>query len=288
LDDKPVSVKIVTDSTADLPPGVAAELGITEVPLYVKFGDAVYRDRVDITSDEFFSRLASDPVMPVTLSPTPQDFADVYRAVSKDADAIVSIHISSKMSETCENAIKGREIANVSCPIEIIDSLWVSAALGMLVMDAAGSALAGVKYESIVKAVTDTIPRIDYLGMFENLGYLSRGGRIGKAKAFLGTVLGVKLLLTITHGEFIPVDRVYSYKKASDMIYNFVKTAGKLQEIAVVHGTLPDDAQTLADRLKSILPGERINIIRLGPVIGTHVGPGMVGAVVRLKSPGQA
>ena len=281
-------VKIVTDSTADLPAGVASELGITEVPLYVKFGDAVYRDRVDITSDEFFSRLESDPLMPTTLPPTPQDFAEVYRAVSKDADAIVSIHISSKMSETCASAIKGKELSNVNCPIEIIDSLWVSAALGMLVMDAARSALAGVKYESIVKTVIDTIPRIDYLGMFDDLGYLSRGGRIGKAKAFLGTVLGMKLLLTIAHGEFIPVDKVYSRNKAFEMIYNFVKTAGKLQEIAVVHSTLPDDAQALADRLKSILPGERINIIRHEPGIGVHVGPGTVGAVVRSKMPGQA
>jgi DegV family protein with EDD domain len=283
-----MTVKIVTDSTADLPPGVASELGITEVPLYIKFGDAVYRDRVDITSDEFFSRLESGSILPTTSPPTPQDFADVYRTVSKDADAIVSIHISSKMSETCASAIKGKELSKVNCPIEIIDSLWVSAALGMLVMDAARSALAGVKYESIVKTVMETIPRIDYLGMFDDLGYLSRGGRIGKAKAFLGTVLGVKLLLTIAYGEFIPVDMVYSYKKAFDMIYQLARTAGKLQEIAVVHSTFPDDAQALADRLKAILPGERINIIRHGPGIGVHVGPGTVGAVIRSKPPGQA
>ena len=281
-------VKIVTDSTADLPAGLASELGITEVPLYVKFGDAVYRDKVDITSEEFFSRLESDPILPTTLPPTPQDFADVYRTVSKDADAIVSIHISSKMSETCESAIKGKELSGINCPIEIIDSLWVSAALGMLVMDAARSAIAGVKYESIVKTVIETIPRIDYLGMFDDLGYLSRGGRIGKAKAFMGTVLGVKLLLTIAHGEFLPSDKVHSRNKALDRICEFVRTAGKLQEIAVVHSTLPDDAQALADRLKSILPGERINIIRHGPGIGVHVGPGTVGAVVRGKAPGQA
>jgi DegV family protein with EDD domain len=283
-----MTVKIVTDSTADLPPGVASELGIAEVPLYVKFGGNVYRDRVDITSDEFFSRLESGSLMPITLPPTPQDFADVYRTVSKDADAIVSIHISSKMSETCASAIKGKELSKVNCPIEIVDSLWVSAALGMLVMDAARSALAGGKYGSIVQTVIETIPRIDYLGMFDDLGYLSRGGRIGKAKAFLGTVVGVKLLLTIAHGEFIPVDKVYSRKKAIDMIYELARTAGKLQEIAVVHSTLPDDAQVLADRLKSILPGERINIIRHGPGIGVHVGPGTVGAVVRSKTLGQA
>ena len=281
-------VKIVTDSTADLPAGVASELGITEVPLYVKFGDAVYRDRVDITSDEFFSRLESDSILPTTSPPTPQDFADVYRAVSKDADAIVSIHISSKMSETCENAIKGKELSKVNCPIEIVDSLWVSAALGMLVMDAARSALAGKKYEDIAKTAIETIPRIDYLGMFDDLKYLSRGGRIGKAKAFLGTVLGMKLMLSIAYGEFIPVDRVYSYKKAFEMIYEFARTAGKLQEIAVVHSILPDDAQALADRLSTILPGEHINIIRHGPGIGVHVGPGTVGAVVRSKTPGQA
>ena len=281
-------VKIVTDSTADLPAGLASELGITEVPLYVKFGDAVYRDRVNITSEEFFSRLESDPILPTTSPPTPHDFADVYRTVSKDADAIVSIHISGKMSETYKNAIKGKELSKVNCPIEIVDSLWVSAALGMLVMEAARSALAGKQYEYIVKTVIETIPRIDYLGMFDDLKYLSHGGRIGKAKAFLGTVLGMKLMLSIAYGEFIPVDRVYSYKKAFEMIYEFARTAGKLQEIAVVHSTLPDDAQALADRIQSILPGERINIIRHGPGIGVHVGPGTVGAVVRSRTPGQA
>ncbi|MFA5054761.1 MAG: DegV family protein [Dehalococcoidia bacterium] len=281
-----MTVKIVTDSTADLPPDVAGELGITEVPLYVKFGDDVYRDRIDISSDELFSRLGSDPILPTTLPPTPQDFADAYRTASKDADAIVSIHISSKMSETCENAMKGRDIANVGCPVEVVDSLWVSAALGMLVTDAARGAIAGKKYDDIVSSVKDNIPKIDYLGIFDNLDYLNRGGRIGKAKAFLGTVMGVKLLLTIGDGEFLPFDRVYSYNKALDRLRQFVVTAGKLKEIAVVHSAVPDDAELLAGRIKSILHREPvpINIVNMGPVLGVHVGPGTLGAVIRLKT----
>ncbi|MFA5367798.1 MAG: DegV family protein [Dehalococcoidia bacterium] len=281
-----MAVKIVTDSTADLQPGVAVELGIKEVPLYVKFENDVYRDRVDISSDELFSRMERDPVMPVTLPPTPQDFADIYRAAAKDADAIVSIHISSKMSETCENAIRGRELAGVACPVEIIDSMWVSAALGMLVTDAARNAMAGKKYDDIVKSVKDSIPRIDYLGMFDNLDYLSRGGRIGKAKAFLGTVIGIKLLLTIGDGEFLPSDRVYGYNKALDRLRQFVVTAGRLKEVAVVHSDMPDDADLLAGRIKSILHIDPVpvNIVSLGPVLGVHVGPGTLGAVIQLKS----
>jgi len=159
----------------------------------------------------------------------------------------------------------------------------------MLVMDAAKSALAGKKYEDIAKAVTDTMPRIDYLGMLEDLEYLSRGGRIGKAKAFLGTVVGVKILLTIGNGEFLPSNTVYSYNKALESLRQFVMKAGKLQEVAIVHSTLPDNAQLLADRINSIFHSDPVpvNIVRLGPVIGVHVGPGTVGAVVRLKAPGQ-
>ena len=121
-----MAFEIVTDSTADLPPQLARELGITVVPVYVRFGDNVYRDRVDISEDEFYQRLLHDPIYPSTTQPTPQDFADVYKKLSKEADGVISIHISSKLSGTYNSALRGKELVEKVCPIEVIDSQGTS------------------------------------------------------------------------------------------------------------------------------------------------------------------
>lgn len=129
-----MKIKIVTDSTADLPPRLAEELGITVVPVYVRFGNDVYRDRTDISEDEFYQRLQSDPTLLTTEPPTPQDFAAVYQKLSQEADGIISIHLSSKLSATSNSALRGKKLANVECPIEVIDSQLVTMGLGLLVM----------------------------------------------------------------------------------------------------------------------------------------------------------
>ena len=117
-----MTIKVVTDSSADLPAQLVEELGITVVPLYVRFGEEVYRDRVDISEDEFYQRLVRDPVHPSTTQPTPQDFTNVYQKLSKEADGIISIHISGKLSGTCSSALQGRELVEKGCPIEVVDS----------------------------------------------------------------------------------------------------------------------------------------------------------------------
>jgi DegV family protein with EDD domain len=117
-----MTVKIVTDSTADLPVKLAEELGIAVVPVYIRFGEKVYRDRVDISEDEFYQRLLHDPIHPNTTQPSPQDFADVYEKLSKDADSIVSIHLTSKLSGTYNSAVQGKKMVKNKCPIEVIDT----------------------------------------------------------------------------------------------------------------------------------------------------------------------
>ncbi|GAI35226.1 unnamed protein product, partial [marine sediment metagenome] len=117
-----MTVKIVTDSSADLPPQLAQQLGITVVPLYVRFGSEVYRERVDISDDEFYQRLLHGPTHPVTIQPSPQDFVNAYQELSPEADGIVSIHISSKLSGTCNSALQGKEMTDKGCPIEVVDS----------------------------------------------------------------------------------------------------------------------------------------------------------------------
>jgi hypothetical protein len=134
-----LTIKIVTDSTADLPPQLAKELGITIVPVYVRFGDKVYRDRVDISEDEFYHRLLHDHIHPSTTQPSPQDFVDVYKDLAQQADGIISIHVSSKLSGTYNSALLGKELVEKECPIEVIDSqvlttLYVALGTGILDM----------------------------------------------------------------------------------------------------------------------------------------------------------
>jgi DegV family protein with EDD domain len=269
-----MAVKIVTGSTADLPPGVAEELGITVVPLYVRFGDKLYRDRVDISEDEFYDRLVHDPVHPGTSQPTPQDFAVVYKELAKDADGILSIHISGKLSGTCHSALGAKQLLEGSCPIEVIDSQWTSIALGLIAMKLADGAKTGKGLQELAAEAKALIPDIHYLGFFDTLKYLQLGGRIGKAQSLLGSLLNVKPLLTLKEGEFLPIGRVRTYSKAKDRLFEFVKDGGKLDDVAVVHSTTPDEAEAMANRLGSLFDRKKILIARLGPVLGTHAGPG--------------
>jgi DegV family protein with EDD domain len=267
-------IKIVTDSTADLPPGVAEELGITVVPLYVRFGDKLYRDRIDISEDEFYDRLVHDPIHPGTSQPTPNDFAFVYRELAKEADGIISIHISSKLSGTCGSALSGKQMFEGPCRIEVIDSMWTSIALGYLAMRAAAGAKEGKSIQELLKEINSLIPNLHYLGFFDTLKYMQLGGRIGKAQSLMGSVLNVKPLLTLKDGEFLPAGRVRTYSKAKERLFEFVKDGGQIEIALVVHSTTPDEAQAMADRLSSLIDRDKIIIARLGPVLGTHAGPG--------------
>jgi len=274
-------VKIVTDSSADLSPQLAQELGITVVPLYVRFGDEVYRDRVDITEDEFYQRLKTDPIHPNTIQPTPQDFVDVYQKLSQEADGIVSIHISSRLSGTCNSALQAKEQIEKGCPIEVVDSKVLTMGLGFISMTAAKIAKAGEDLEKVVAEVKQTIPNTRIFGLLDTLKYLLLGGRIGKAKALLGSILNVKPLLTLKDGEVMPAGQVRTRSKGMDRLFEFVKNAKNIQDLAVVYNTTPQEAQTLTERIGSIFAREQIKLARLGPMLGVHMGPGALVVALR-------
>jgi len=274
-------IKIVTDSSADLSPQLAQELGITVVPLYVRFGDEVYRDRVDITEDEFYQRLEHDPVHPNTIQPTPQDFVDVYQRLSQEADGIVSIHISGRLSGTCNSALQAKEQIEKRCPIEVVDSEVLTMGLGFISMTAAKIAKAGEDLEKVVAEVKQTIPNTRIFGLLDTLKYLLLGGRIGKAKALLGSILNVKPLLTLKDGEVMPAGQVRTRSKGMDRLFEFVKNAKNIQDLAIVYNTTPQEAQTLTERIGSIFAREQIKLARLGPMLGVHMGPGALVVALR-------
>jgi len=278
-----MSIKIVTDSAADLPAVLAEELDVTVVPVYLRFGDEVYRDRVDISEDEFYQRLLHDPVHPNTTQPTPQDFASVYDKLSQDADGIISIHITSILSGTYNSAVQGKKMVGDRCPIEIVDSQTVSIAVGLIVIQASKMAKSGMNLQQIVDELSKIIPNVHLLILFDTLKYLVKGGRIGKAKGLVGSVLNVKPLLTVRDGELMPSGQVRTRSKGIDRLLDFVKNATEIQDLAILHSTTPDEAKALVERTSPIFPKERTILARLGPGLGVHGGPGILAIALREK-----
>jgi DegV family protein with EDD domain len=276
-----MAVRIVTDSTADLPPKLAKELGITVVPIYVRFGEEVYRDGADISGDEFYRRLEDTTVHPSTVQPGPQDFLEVYRKLAKGADGIVSIHISTKLSGTYNSALMAKDMLDTKCPIEVVDSKMVTMGLGLIAIMAATMAKGGESRDKIVKEVKKAAPKIHLLCLFDTLKYLLLGGRIGKAKALLGSILNVKPMLTLKDGEVVPAGQVRTRAKGIDKLFEFTQNAKKIQDLSVVYSTTPDEAQSLAKRLNPIFDRKRIKIARVGPSLGVHMGPGALVVAIR-------
>ncbi|MGD1119366.1 MAG: DegV family protein [Dehalococcoidales bacterium] len=278
-----MTVKVVTDSTCDLPNELVKELGITVVPCYLRFGDEVFRDRVDISEDEFYRRLMHDPIHPSTTQPSPQDFTNVYQELVKEADGIISIHVSGKLSGTCNAALRGKEAVEKPCPIEVIDSQVVTMGLGQLAIAANTLAKAGKSLPQVGKEVKQMVPSIRILGLLDTLKYLALGGRIGKVQALLGSMLNVKPMLTVKDGVLTPSGRVRSRDKGIDILFNYVKNTPDIQDLAVIYNTTLDEAKALVRRLGSVFPEERIRLARLGPALGVHTGPGILFIALRGK-----
>jgi DegV family protein with EDD domain len=268
-----MAVKIVTDTLSDITGDLAAELGVAVVPLYVRFGESIYRDRVEITTDEFYRRLVSDAGFPSTTQPTPHDFLEVYKNLAKETDEILVIVVSSKLSGTYQSAIQARELLKSKCRIEIIDSLSVAMGMGLIVIDVARAVKAGAKLDEAADLARKAVPRSHLIAYFDTLKYLARGGRIGKAQGLLGSMLSVKPLLTIRDGEMAPLTRVRSLNAALDYIHSAAAAFSNIKLLAVEHSTSLDNADKLVARLSSIYPKEKIYRAVISPVIGTYAGP---------------
>ena len=274
-------VKIVTDSTCDVPPHLMKELDITVVPVYTVFGDKSYRDRVDINDDEFYYKLTHDSIHPTTSVPTPKDFADVYNRLAEQTDEIVSIHLTSKESGTYNAAVLGTQLVTRKCRIEVIDSLSVSLGCGLLVLEAAREAKAGASLERVSELVRQAVPKVHLLILVDTLKYVVRGGRLSKAHGIIGAVIKVKPMLTLKEGDLSLVGVARTKAKAVERLFEFAKSFSNVKEIAVAYTTTHDEAETLADRIKEALPSVPLYITRVGSALGTHAGPGAMGIAVR-------
>ncbi len=271
-----MTAKIVTDSVADLPAQVVNELGITIVPLHVRFGTEVYRDGVDLTAEQFYDRLVHSKTLPVTSVPSPGSFAEAYDKLAEETDEILATIVSAKLSGTYEVALQSIGLMKRKCRVEVIDSQFGAAAEGLVVIAAAKAAQAGASLGEVIDVTQKTIPRVDMRAAFDTLEYLKRGGRIGKAQAFLGSMLKVNPLITLKDGVVEPAGRTRSRAKAIDYLYNFAMSYSHIEEMVVEDAACPDDAELLVERLGSKFPKERIYRSKTTPVIGTHTGPGLL------------
>lgn len=275
-----MTVKIVTDSVSDISPDIAQELGITVVPLQVIFGSQTYRDGVDLTTDEFYNMLDSLPSLPSTSTPPPLVFTECYNCLADEADGILVITIGSKLSATGQSASQAVTSMTKKCRVEVLVSEMAMMAEGLLVITAAKAARNGAGLDELVQITWQNITRTGIRLAFDTLKYLERGGRIGKAQALMGSMLGINPILGIKDGEVFPYGRERSRAKAIDHLYRFATGFIRIDEMAVEDATTPEEADTLVERLGDVFPRERIYRTKVSPVIGTNVGPHVIGVAV--------
>ncbi|MGE5620189.1 MAG: DegV family protein [Sphingomonadaceae bacterium] len=269
-------VRIVTDSTADLDEGEIERLGITVVPLNVHWNGDTYQDKVELSVDEFYRRLREEKGTPRTSQPSAGQFESAYRGLLADAEGILSIHISSKLSGTINSAQLAAQQVGTG-RIVVIDSLFTAFALGFLVERAARLAQEGASLAECAALVQGLIPRIRLVAAVDTLEFLRRGGRIGRAQAFAGNLLSIKLIFSIQEGEVVPLDRVRTRAGAIKRTAEAVRAWGAVEELAVLYGDDPAPAEELVGQLRAAQHGLTARRGRIGPVLGTHTGPGVFG-----------
>ncbi len=276
-------VAVVTDGTSDLPSDIAQAKNITVIPLNVRFGDQTYQAPGDLTADEFFRKLQESRALPTTSQPSVGAFVEAYSRLCQTHEAIVSVHISSKLSGTCGSAQMASQDLRDRCRVEVVDSLSATMGLGFLAMVAADAANEGKNADEVVAAVHKAMTRLRILLFVETLEYLQKGGRIGKAQAFLGSLLNLKPLLSLSGGEIVPVEKVRTRGRAIERLSETAREQGPIERLSVVYSTTPEDVEAFLAKIGDVVPRDQVIVAQYGPAIGTHIGPGAMGAVLLLK-----
>lgn len=271
-------IRIVTDSASDLPRALAAEQGITIVPLTVRFGDQEVVDG-SIPPADFWARSAASPTLPTTAAPSPGSFEEAFRAAAAEgADGVACITISSKLSATGQSAEAAAKTTAGTIPVTLVDSLSATMGEGMIVLEAARAAAAGARLEQVVAAAESARARSRVFGTLDTLENLKKGGRIGGAQALLGSLLSIKPVVEVRDGRVEPGPKPRTRSRALKWLVDQVASeSSPIQHLSVMHGAAPDVDEFL-DMLGAHFPRDRIIVADLGAVIGAHTGPRTIGA----------
>lgn len=267
---------ILTDSTADIPPDLAAELDITVISCLVHLEKRTFLDGVDLTQQALCEMLRHGPPFPTTAPPPVGAFVEAYRKLAGEVDHIVSIHLASRLSALYNVARLASEMVP-EVGITLIDSQQISMATGWLAIAAARAARERKALHEVLEIVHGMIPRLGMCAFIQDLQYLHRSGRVDWASALIGAILKVKPLIAIEKGQVNLVEKVRTASQAARRLVEFATARGPLEEAMVIHLGAERDAEEVADRLSALSPGYRVRIAEAGATIGTHAGPGAVG-----------
>ena len=272
-----MSVKVITDSSSDLPDDLIDQLSIGVVPLTVRFGAEEFVDRRDLTPAEFWARCDASPTLPETAAPSPGAFEAAYQAAAADGhDGVVAICISGRLSATLQAAQVAAEAASEAIPVRVIDSEQASGALGILVRNAARWAASGGKLDEIADAAAEEVGRTRLYATFDTLEYLRKGGRIGRAQAFVGSMLSMKPVVEVRDGVVEPESRQRTRSRSIHHLADKVREHAPVAHPTVLHADAPDHEELVGLLREFLDPGE-ILVARIGAVIGTHSGPRALG-----------
>jgi DegV family protein with EDD domain len=270
-------VRIVTDSSCDLTDEEVAKHGVEVVPLSIRFGDDEYEDRSELSVDQFYAKLADAAVLPETAAPAPGKFEAAFRRHQQaGADSIVCINLSAELSATMQSAQNAAKALEGELDVRVLDSRSITSGLGTQVMLAAEAASAGASADDVVALVEGLTARTHVFGALDTLDNLKKGGRIGGAQALLGSMLAIKPILDISSGKVEEAGKSRTRKKALEALRDKVAAAGAIEHVCVYHGFAPD-LEDMLGLLDPIVPRDQIRVGVIGPVIGTHGGPRVMG-----------
>jgi DegV family protein with EDD domain len=284
------AVRIVTDSSCDLSQAEAERYGVEIVPLSIRFGSDEYTDRVDLSVEDFYKKMAAADDLPETAAPSPGAFEGAFRAAKEaGATSVICLNISSDLSATMQSALTAAKPAVPTAEdpnpeprigdeldIRVVDSKSITSGLGTLVIAAAEAAEAGQSADEVVALLDDLIPRTHVYGALNTLANLKKGGRIGGAQAMLGSMLSIKPIVDISTGVVEEAGKQRTRKKSLVWLYDKMKAAGAIERVAVYHGDAPDLDEFL-DLIAPTFPRDSVRIGKIGAVIGTHGGPEIMG-----------
>jgi DegV family protein with EDD domain len=277
-------IKIVVDSTADLPEELLREYDITVVPVLAQFGRETLRDGVDFSKDEFYARLVESDEPPKTAAPSVGMFEEAFRGLAEDGSDILSISLVGKLSSTYNAAHQAAQFVE-SARVVCVDSQTTTMPMGFMAIRAAQAARAGKSLDEVVALIEPLRPRAVLYVALQTLRYLEKGGRIGRMRALLGTMLSVKPILEVRDSEVQPVEQVRTWKRIPPRLVELAQSRGAYDDLAVLYTTTRDTAEQLADLCAAagLLSRKRISVVQAGGVLGTHVGPGAIGIGGLLK-----
>lgn len=275
-------VAIVTDSNAYLSPRLAERLGVIVLPHTIHLPQGSFKEGVNLTPSQYF-RMVQDStrdVLPSASGPSLEEFIDLYGQLFRQTDQIFSLHISSHLSKTVENAEMASKLYLGRCRIEVIDSLSTTVGLGYMVQTAAVAAASGHDLDDCIRLVRGMMSHIYLFFLTKHLPYLEREHRISPAQSILGTMLNIMPLLQIEDGEIIPLEKVRTSQQGIDKLFDYVSEFSQLKKAVILQHGFDKETGALLERLETAYPGREFNILTSNPSLAVHMGPDSLGVVV--------